>query len=146
MRAVRFTRLEAQLLTELIGPALTADSLKARKIASVIAAKLVAANTPKPAKGTPIREAIDAFRRALGNRLVVPPSSAAALYASMQRRLSDLGIGAADCYEVARIAAVVWEGSVRAESLVRQADKLLGSDEQPKAAAGSPVTLGDDEL
>lgn len=145
MRAIRFTRAEKELLVELLGPALTAESLKARKLASVIAAKLVAAEVPKPVSGTSTREAIDAFRRALGNRLIVPPSTAGGVYASMQRRLTDLGIGPADCYEVARIAGVAWDGPIRAESLVRQADKLLGGP-LPSQHNKAPLDLGDDEI
>lgn len=146
MRAVRFTKAEKDLLVELLGPALAAESPKARKIASVIVAKLVAADTPKPVSGTSIREAIDAFRRALRDRLIVPPSSAGALYARMQQRLSELGISAADCYEVARLAAEVWAGPIRAESLVRQADKLLSGTPAPAQQNNAPLSLGHDEL
>lgn len=146
MRAIRFTRAEKELLVELLGPALVAESPKARKVAAVIAAKLVAAEVLKPITGTSIREAVDAFRRALGTRLIVPPSSAGAVYARMQQRLTELGIGPADCFEVARLAGVVWAGPIRAESLVRQADKLLGGPLPDVHANGSPVELGEDEI
>lgn len=140
MKAVRFTRAEREYLFQL----LPLDN----KIAISITAKLVAADKPA-VKGLAVSTALDAFRRALGNRLIPPLRTASGVYAAMQKRLTALGLSEADCYEIARVAGEVWEGVIRAESLVRQADKLLGGlggAVTKPPLPGQPVTLGDDDL
>jgi hypothetical protein len=145
VKAVRFTRAEREYLLQL----LPEDNTTARKVA----AKLAAAAAPASPGGISVVTACDAFRRVLRDRLILPLKTARGVYAAMQKRLTALGLSEADCHEIARVAGEVWEGAIRAESLVRQADKLLGglagtatSIPGRPGAPVAPVTLGDDDL
>jgi hypothetical protein len=90
------------------------------------------------APGISVRAATDAFRRVLGDRLVLPPSGAAGVFAAMGKRLALLNLTEDDCEHVARAAAARWRGPVKAESLIRQAETLLSDAPQGTAPQGTP--------
>lgn len=97
--------------------------------------KVEASVAPDKGCSLPLKEATAAFREVLGNRLVLPPSGAAGVYAQMTKRLKALGLTRGDCVTVAKSAAAEWRGPIKAVSLLNQADTLL-------AAAQGELDLG----
>lgn len=149
-RGIRFTKAErAWILGFADGQAATS------KLAASIVAKLEESELPvKRASYLTVPDAIAAFRGVLGPRLIAPPFSAAGVMGQMKNRIQALGLTKTDCETIAKVAGVGWQGQIRAESLVRQADKLLTESQLPlpvKAAPqpnsnGGAVELDDDEI
>lgn len=154
MRGVRFTKAEVAALLS----AAEHERLATRGSAALSRAvdKLEAATLPvkKPTYGATVPQAIEAFRGVLGARLVCPPWTAKGVLAMMSKRLTALGLTVGDCTTIAKVAAAQWQGAVRAESLVRQADKLLQesqldlpSVQHPnKQTMPAPLELSDDDI
>lgn len=84
-------------------------------------AKLDKAEAPK-GTGVDVKLAVEAFKGVLGARLVLPMGS---VWGMMQNRIRALGLSEGDCTRIATVAAAEWAGRIKAESLVRQAEKLL---------------------
>ncbi len=91
-------------------------------------AELLAATKKNAPRGLPPQVAVEAFKEVLGDRLVLPPGGANGVWGALGARLRALGLTRDDCVLAARAAAAEWRpGPIRAESLVRQADVLLGA-------------------
>lgn len=121
--------------------------LRAGRVPPSLIEKIDAKETRVP--GLSARTAVEAFRRVLGNRLVLPPSGAAGAWGAMARRLSALALTEDDCSTIAKRAAAEWRsGPIRAESLVRQADVLLAGvgGEHPSSRAQSTGWQGAADL
>jgi hypothetical protein len=143
-RPVRFTAVERRT----VGEALTLledhfGAVNRRAIASV-RTKLEASELPVR-RGLPVARAIEAFRGVLGGRLIEPPSSASGVFAAMQKRLTALGLTIDNCAEVARAAGGAWTGAIKAESIIRQADRLLSGNPGTELRA-APIRLDDDDI
>lgn len=157
MKGVRFTKAEAALVRELLEwdtHKTYRDAGKRHAVGVAALNKLEAAEMPvkKPTYGVTVPEAIEVFRGVLGRRLIAPPWSAAGVLAQMKNRLVALGLTRGDCTTIAKVAAAEWQGPVRAESLVRQADKLMAMAQQEidltptNNTGGSPVELTDEDV
>ena len=124
---IRFTKAERELIRNLLqwheGKAARTE-LQAVKTAMEKLDRSELA-MPKGAGGLSVNDAIAAFREVLGNRLVVLSSYGAGWYAQIGNRLKLLGLTRDDCIRVAKSAAAEWQGPIKAESLVRQAEYLL---------------------
>lgn len=125
---------------------------KAVKLAESVLSKLELAEMPV-ARGTylTVDDAIEAFSEVLGARLLAPEKKAVGVRSQMKSRIQALGLTRADCTTVAKVAAAKWQGVIRAESLVRQADRLMAESQlefapPPRQQVPSPVELGDDEI
>lgn len=122
--AIRLTKAEREFIREAIAthtsPWGTA-SPKAQKLAGSINAKLDKSEAPK-GTGVDVKVAVAAFQGVLGTRLIMPMGS---VWGIMQNRIRALGLTTADCTKIAEAAKGEWRGPVKAESLVRQAEKLL---------------------
>lgn len=92
-----------------------------RKAWTSLMAKLDKAEAPK-GTGVDVKLAVEAFKGVLGARLVLPMGS---VWGMMQNRIRALGLSEGDCTRIATVAAAEWAGRIKAESLVRQAEKLL---------------------
>lgn len=152
-RGLRLTKLEREVVKFALedwSPK-KAAWIKARES---INAKLEESELPvKRSSYLTVDDAIAAFRGVLGPRLIAPLPAAAGVKAQMKNRIQALGLTRADCESVARVAGVQWDGQIRAESLVRQADKLMAEAqlELPTAprkpgTAPAPVELDDDDI
>lgn len=150
-RGIRFTKAEREKIKTAIEdrPGYDASNAVNRSILS----KLESAELPVKKHGLSLQAALEAFRAVLGRRLIAPPAGAGGVFAQMARRVAALGLTLGDCTTVAKVAAVEWQGPVRAESLVRQADKLLAMSQQEfdyaergDALNYGPPSLGDEEL
>lgn len=151
MKGIRFTKAERKWLVETLEQCRT-TALTAM-VRDTILAKLELAEMPVANKqyGVTVTDAITAFRETLGRRLIAPPFAAVGVLSQMKNRLAALGLTRGDCTTIAKVAAATWRGPVRAESLVRQADKLLAQSQQEidwtdGAPAVTPVELSDEEL
>lgn len=157
MKGVRFTKAEADLIRALLETEASLarrDRGKRQAVAASALAKLETAELPvkKAQYGVTVNEAIDAFRGVLGRRLLTPPWSAIGVLSAMKNRLAALGLTRGDCETVARVAATEWQGTVRAESIVRQADKLMAMSQQQldleprRTEPAGPVELSEEEV
>jgi len=153
MAGVRFTKAEREVIKYAIGELVSVRKASDHKHLDSVLAKLELAEMPVK-KGTylTVPAAIDAFRGVLGNRLVAPPFSALGVLGKMKNRIQALGLTAADCVTVAKVAGAQWQGVIKAESLVNQADKLLAESQleldpgAPPPPKRSPVQLGDEDI
>jgi hypothetical protein len=126
---------------------LQAGDRRGMKSADAIIAKLEAAEKPKGA-GVGAAVAVEAFREVLGARLIAPLPSARGVWAQIQNRLNALGLSRMDCVSAAKVAGSEWRGSIKAESIVRQADRLLQAAQGDLWGSGgavgrSPVAMDD---
>lgn len=154
MAAIRLTAKEREFLTRKIDEAGCVDA-KEEKLRAAVLSKLEASELKVKHTGLLIPEAIEAFKEVLGARLVIPPNGAAGVYMQIKRRIVALGLTRGDCTTVAKVAAVEWEGRIKVESLVRQADTLLAQAQFPLPGQGelplrkkiaAPVEMGVDDL
>lgn len=152
-RAIRFTKAERELLLRLVSPvdmSLNNCGSKIVKTAAAIRAKLELSELPVKGSYLTVTDAISAFREVLGNRLVAPGFQAVGVLGQMKNRIQALGLTRADCVTIAKVAGAEWQGLVRAESLVRQADKLMANGQleisTPHTRNGSPVELGEEDI
>jgi hypothetical protein len=131
-RGIRFTKPERDLIRQALG----ADGL-CRTKAEVTAKtslldKLEAAEKPEEKKsGLSVKAALDVFKGVLGFRLVAPPPGAVAIWSMMQKRIVSLGLTPMDCITLAKTAGTKWQGQIKAQSLINQAEALL-QDAQDK--------------
>ncbi len=159
-RGIRFTRAEAALLKEILGFYVEScrrneGKVKTRlKEAESIISKLELAEMPVK-RGTylAVNDAVAAFKEVLGQRLVAPGFQAVGVLSQMKNRIQALGLTRADCVSIAKTAGAQWQGPIRAESLVRQADVLMAGAQQtfgshiaPPPRQSSPVELADDDI
>lgn len=145
--ALRLTKPERTILAELLTVKLEEGGKPGPlKLYASIADKLEASEllSSKKSSGAafPVKDAIEAFRSVLGDRLVVPPNPGKLFYILMSKGLGFLGADAETCKEIAQQAAVEWSGRIRAESLVRQGAVLLTSAAEAKAKGtnSTPMT------
>lgn len=75
--------------------------------------------------GYPVRDAIKAAEGVLGRRLVVPEHPGQVFYITLQKRINMSGLDADSIKRAAKAAGEQWNGKVKFESLIRQADSLL---------------------
>jgi hypothetical protein len=104
-----------------------------------------AVDKPKrtPGEGISVARAIEVFRGALGRRLVVPAGQPGReWYIQLQRRISASGLTEALAKRAAEIAGAQWRGSIKAESIIRQADTLL-SEGNLSVMGQAPDDAGD---
>lgn len=131
MKSIRLTVVEHALLSDVLTTMAqsTYDAKPGKnRTARRILDKLQAA--AKVSLGISAKDAIAAWRSVLGSRLIEPPSGASGVFAQIHRRLAALGLTEDQCRRAAVAAGVRWKGSIKAESIARQADVLL-SDEAP---------------
>ena len=135
MAGIRFTKVEREYLrTWLEATGVMDFGAKGQKAKASILAKLDKAEAPK-ASGLDVKAAVEAFRGVLGSRLILPMG---AVWGMMQNRIRALGLTEEDCRTIATVAASDWQGKVKAESLVRQAEKLLSESSVPASAKSTP--------
>lgn len=147
---MRLTKAERELLDALLDLDVRdlTDDVRERarfdKARLSLVAKLEAAEKPR-GTGVAVAAAVEAFREVLGNRLIAPLSSARGVWAQMQNRLNALGLSRMDCISAAKVAGVEWRGAIKAESIVRQADRLLQAAqlELPTNREGISVEMDD---
>lgn len=148
--AIRLTKAEREFLLNEVPfvreCALQSGNKRAMKVADAIIAKLEAAEKPR-GSGVPAAQAVEAFREVLGNRLIAPLSGARGVWAQIQNRLNALGLSRMDCVSAAKAAAAEWRGPIKAESIVRQADRLLQAAQLEipgaRGASTAPVEMDD---
>lgn len=132
--AIRLTQAEREVLAEvdeILGDGFWDDPeershKKSRKAWSSFIAKV--RKSEAKAAGLDVKAAVEAFRGVLGSRLILPMG---AVWGMMQNRIRALGLTEADCTAIAKVAAADWAGRIKAESLVRQAEKLLSEGQTP---------------
>lgn len=152
MRGVRFTKAEREWLKAFVEPQSRVES-KGGRLARSVLEKIELAEMPVR-RGTylTVPDVIEAFREVLGARLLAPRHEAAGVRAQMKNRIQALGLTRADCVTAAKVAGAKWQGTIRAESIVRQADMLLAESQlslptsRTPPPRQSPVELGDDEI
>ncbi len=116
--AIRLTKAEREFITRAIG---TCRDNKEEKLRTSIIAKLDKSEAPR-GTGIDVKAAVATFEGVLGARLIKPIG---AVWGMMQSRLRVLGLTEADCTRIATVAGADWAGRIKAESLVRQAEKML---------------------
>jgi hypothetical protein len=129
---VRFTKPEREWLRVWLkeyedGPTPTVGRLKLCEsiVDKLDKSELVRARK-KQRGGLSIDAALAAFAVALGGRLIRPPPRAFTVFGQMARRIADLGLTKEDCTRIAIEAGRRWpRGGIKAESIVRQADRLM---------------------
>lgn len=155
MRGVRFTKAETAWMLGWLQSSLEAERESGKRgdvrLGESVITKLEAAELPvRDSCAVKVTDAIAAFREVLGGRLIAPPFGAAGVLGAMKRRMAALGLSLTDCRTIAKIAGAAWRGPIRAESLVRQADKLLAESQGELVTDDrqvvSPVELNDDEI
>mgnify|MGYP001577741393 CR=1 FL=1 len=103
---------------------------------------LTAEMRPRKTSVLSVTAAIEAFRGVLGKRLVVPAGNpGAGWYAQLQNRINSSGLTPELCRTAAEMAAVMWKGPIKAESVIRQADVLLS--DAAEAAVEAPQEVPD---
>lgn len=139
MAGIRFTKAERQLIRSAI------EALSHTKVTESILEKLDRSEvTPKKKReGMSVAAAIEAFRGVLGSRLVLPPNPSAGWYAMQSAQLTRLGMTPDLCRAVAMQAGSIWQGNIKAESIIRQADRLL-HDYVENGAGGTDRVLFSD--
>lgn len=129
MRGVRFIKKELERLETVLEQALDLEpDSTARKELSSIVAKLEAAKKPIDKASFTVPMAVRAIREVLGARIVLPPkypSCGVEWFSPLALRIKQLGLNQDDITEATKAAAQRWKGPIRAESIIRQADKLL---------------------
>jgi hypothetical protein len=154
VKGIRFTKSERDSLKKILGHVHLSDyGSRIVKDAHAILEKLELAEMPVK-KGTYLstNDAIAAFKEVLGQRLLAPGFQAVGVLAQMKNRIQALGLTRQDCVTIAKVAGSEWQGVIRAESLVRQADKLLAKSQldiksfAPPPRGGGAVELSDDEI
>jgi hypothetical protein len=156
--AIRFTKAEREWMRGWLENAVKADAevgdTKAVRAGESVLKKLELAELPvKQRSYLTVPDAIKAFREVLGPRLLAPRYEARGVLGQMKNRIQALGLTRSDCTTIAKVAGAEWKGVIRAESLVRQADKLLAGAQMelpatstPHLRDSSPVELSDDEI
>ena len=140
--SIRLTKGERMLIREAI-TAFPLVTVKDRKTIEGLFAKLDKSEAPR-GTGIDVKAAVAAFEGVLGTRLVRPMG---AVWGMMQNRIRALGLTEADCASIAAAAGGEWEGRIKAESLVRQAEKLLQSNGAPSTPSrGKRGALDMDDL
>lgn len=148
--AIRLTKAERTVLREALedwtSVVLTEVATKDKKIVEGILTKLDLSELglKKKSTGLAVPKAVEAFRGVLGARLIVPPTPGPSWWAQMSRKLADYGLTEGDCRTVAKVAAAQWQGPIRAESLIRQADRLLSMSQQELPIAAKHPKAGID--
>ncbi len=157
-KGIRFTKVERQFLRRLLETGWEGTQIdygaKFEKLRVSVFEKLELAEMPVK-RGTylTVTDAIAAFREVLGQRLVAPGFQAVGVLAQMKNRIQALGLTRADCVSIAKTAGAQWQGPIRAESLVRQADVLMAGAQQsfgksfaPPPRQSSPVELSEEDI
>lgn len=151
--ALRFTKAERELIRHAL-EWLRQGQDKSSKTAESVLEKLELAELPvRKGSYLTVPDAISAFREVLGQRLLAPRFEARGVLGQMKNRIQALGLTRQDCITIAKVAGEQWQGVIRAESLVRQADKLLADGQcelpikrTPQADSRAPVELSDDDI
>lgn len=98
----------------------------------------------KKASGLTVAQAIEIFRGALGRRLVVPAGTPGPeWFIALQRRINSSGLTAELAKAAAETAGATWKGSIKAESIIRQADTLLSDSNRDYLGASLPAEAVD---
>lgn len=142
MAAVRLTKAERELIRTLVNGC----EPKQRRVADGLLEKLAASEVPRKKEGPSVHVVIEVFRGVLGRRLITPPAPSPAWYAQQSAQLARMGMTVELCRRAAQVAAEVWQGPIRAESIIRQADKLLHEQAYEPRGAAVYVDLADEEL
>lgn len=94
-----------------------------------------------------VNQAIGAFRSVLDRRLLVPPNGAGLVYIRMQAKLKDLALTHEQCITAATQAGRQWQGNIKAQSILNQAEMLLANAEsEPLPFSSSPTGYGRDDV
>lgn len=118
---------------------------KEKRLAESILDKLEKATMVKR-KGPPGIEygvLMGAFQEGLGSRLVAPMGGVVGM---MLSRARTLGLTRSDCVTIARAAGAKWQGRIKAESLVRQAEVLLAEASDPHPSPREAAVVEMDEI
>lgn len=142
---IRLSKPETALLNRALSAFEPQDS-KENKTYESILTKIQVAELGKPTRGAglAVPVALDAFKEALGNRLVVPPTPGASWWAMMGAGIKRYGLSRQQCVTIAKTAGAKWRGFIKAESLVRQATVLLAESQlELPATQGGPAEMDD---
>lgn len=141
--AIRLTKAEREYLRTWLTATGVMDFGKAgAKVKVSLLAKLDKSEKPKT-EGLGVKEAVGAFQGVLGDRLILPMG---AVWGMMQNRIKALGLTVEQCSAIASAAGTQWSGRIKAESLVRQAEKLLTDEGNPSTPRGRRGALDMDDL
>lgn len=149
--AIRFTKPEREWLREWVTANLEAESqaihVRGIKLGQSVLDKLIESERPKESRGAglAVTDALDAFKSALGDRLVVPPTPGKPWWAMMGNGLKKYGLTRQQCVTIAKTAGAKWRsGFIKAESLVRQATVLLAEAQiELPVVNGGPAEMDD---
>lgn len=137
-RAIRLSKPERAIIRTLL-------SGRTDKVAQSVLDKLLASEVVLEAPSC--HKALEWMAEELGNRLIPPPKGAAGVFAQISHRIRMLGLDERQIRRAAGAAGDQWTGLIKAESIIRQADRLLaGPAVESVARAGSfgaPISLED---
>lgn len=140
-RPITLTAGQVSRLRTLLAP------YRTERVVVEIIAKLDKCEAAKPTTlALTADDLVEVCKGALGSRLILPLSGAAGVWGVIIGRLKQTGLTREQAARAARAAAVQWQGPVRLESIVRQADKLLHQPEANESPAqqdlfGGPVEI-----
>lgn len=143
--AIRFTKAEIAAIKHAFDECVTCPKGVPRSAFDSALAKIEASERPKETRGAglAVTDALDAFKSALGDRLVVPPTPGKPWWAMMGNGLKKYGLSRQQCATVAKVAGAKWRGFIKAESLVRQASVLLAESQLELPETGGPTEMDD---
>lgn len=124
---VTFSKAEARAREELL--------LKLERIAEFGVLK-------KKKIGVPVKDAIAIFTSVLGPRLAIPPNPDGAWWAIQQRALTSAGFTLDHLEVIAKTAARKWSGTIKIDSLFRQAVALLADSQDEGRSLTATAPLG----
>lgn len=148
MRAVRFTKAEAEYLRAGLGQGgwNTALFRGGQKVAASILAKLDQATLPRktPETGLGVPAAIRVMEDVLGKgNLAVPPNPSGSWYGRVGARVKQIGLTEDDCRAIAAHVSGRWQMPVAFESLVWGAPKLLAEARRVGKVRQAPLAPED---
>lgn len=149
-RAVRFLKPERELIqryAQSIVDCPTAIPKGVVKAAQGIVAKLAESEAPqdKSRSHLSVQEAISLFQGVLGRRLIIPPNGASLIYIQMSKRLKSLGLDKDQCRIAAEEAGRQWQGNIKAQSIINQAERLLqDAESEPLVTERERIDAGFD--
>lgn len=140
MSGIRFTKAEREAIRRAFEEVVINPPKGYRAAMESVLSKLDAAEVAPRKKSTALSvgAAIEVLRGVLGRRLVLPPGKLTAGWcAQMSNFLGKYGL----THELLKTAAVQasyeWQGNIKAESVIRQADKLIHNFEAERALGGA---------
>lgn len=136
-RAIRFIKAERELIqryAQSIVDCPTAIPKGVVRAAQGVLEKLQASEHPDTTRldWLTVRDAIAVFSGVLDRRLIIPPNGASLEFIRMQHRLKSLGLTKDQCRTIAETAGKQWQGNIKVQSLLNQAERLLQEAAEPE--------------